>query len=143
MTPLQFHRRWAFVDASAYYALADRDDNNHSSAVSVHRRLTTERWRAYTSNFIVAEAHALILNRLGRRLAARFLADVDGSSTTIARVSEEDEQRARAILTQYDDKDFSLTDATSFAVMERLGISFAFTFDSDFAAFGRFTILQP
>jgi predicted nucleic acid-binding protein len=102
-----------------------------------------ERWRLYTSNYIVAEAHSLVLNRLGRRLAARFLAEIDRSPTTVVRVAEEDERRARDILDRYADKDFSLTDATSFAIMERLGIAFAFTFDSDFAAYDRFTILQP
>jgi predicted nucleic acid-binding protein len=35
-----------------------------------------------------------------------------------------------------DDKDFTLTDATSFAVMERLGITYAFTFDHPFTQYG-------
>ena len=50
--------------------------------------------------------------------------------------------RAREIIRQYEDKSFSLTDATSFAVMERLRISYAFTFDRNFAQYG-FTILTP
>jgi predicted nucleic acid-binding protein len=37
---------------------------------------------------------------------------------------------------QYDDKAFSLTDATSFGVMERLGTSQAFTFDRNFLQYG-------
>ena len=41
---------------------------------------------------------------------------------------------------QYDDKNFTLTDATSFAVMERLGMTEGFTFDRNFAQYG-FTIL--
>ncbi len=43
-------------------------------------------------------------------------------------------------LYQYDDKDFSLTDATSFAVMERIRVPYAFTFDRHFAQYG-FTVL--
>ncbi len=39
-------------------------------------------------------------------------------------------------------KDFSLTDATSFALMERLGVRFAFTFDRNFAQYG-LTALAP
>ena len=51
-----------------------------------------------------------------------------------------DEERAKQILFQYDDKDFSFADAISFAVMERLAIGLAFTFDRDFAQYG-FTVL--
>ena len=43
---------------------------------------------------------------------------------------------------KYQDKDFSLTDAISFAVMERLQITQAFTFDRHFAQYG-FTLVQP
>lgn len=54
-----------------------------------------------------------------------------------------DEDRAWQILQQYDDKEFSLTDGASFAVMKRLGISTAFAFDEDFTQYARFTVLQP
>ncbi len=47
-----------------------------------------------------------------------------------------DEAFARAIIYRYTDKTFSLTDAISFAVMERLGIATPFTFDSDFRQYG-------
>jgi uncharacterized protein len=55
-------------------------------------------------------------------------------------VTSADVQRAKAIIYQYDDKDFSLTDATSFAVMERIRVPAVFTFDRHFAQYG-FTIL--
>jgi len=44
--------------------------------------------------------------------------------------------KARTLLRKYADKDFSLTDATSFLVMDRLSIVEAFTFDSAFAQYG-------
>jgi predicted nucleic acid-binding protein len=78
--------------------------------------------------------------RLSHHSADHFLRDVHRGTTTIIRVDEEDERRAREIIFRYDDKDFSLTNATSFAVMERAGISMAFTFDRHFAQYG-FTVL--
>lgn len=132
----------SFVDSSAYYALADADDGNHQVALTIGRRLIVEPRRLYTTNFVRAEAQALVLNRLGRRHAVRFLAELARSATILVRVTEAGEVRALAIIDQYDDKSFSLTDATSFAVMERLRLATAFTFDRDFVRFG-FTALTP
>jgi uncharacterized protein len=50
-------------------------------------------------------------------------------------------RRGREIIYRYGDKDFTLTDATSFAVMERLAITRAFSFDHHFSQYG-FTILS-
>ena len=105
----------------------------HSRAVALGE---TARGRLFTTNFIVAETHALLLRRLGRRVAILFLDEVDHSRMTVVRVSLKDERRAREIITRHDDKDYSLTDAMSFAVMERLRIGEAFTFDRHFAQYG-------
>lgn len=135
-TSLERGSRRAFVDTSAYYALIDRRDANHSPAQSIATRLTTERYQQFTTDFVLAELHALLLARLGRGIAGRVLRDMDRSSTIITPVTTRDQRRAREILQQYDDKDFSLTDALSFAVMERLAIPNAFTFDHHFAQYG-------
>jgi predicted nucleic acid-binding protein len=47
---------------------------------------------------------------------------MDHSPTTLVWVTPADVERAKTIIYQYDDKDFSLTDATSFAVMERIRV---------------------
>lgn len=125
-----------FVDTGAYFALAVREDRNLRQAIVRLRDLELREARLFTTNFIVAEMHALILARRGRDLAARILDRVDHSSGVIERVNPEDEQRARQVIHQYDDKDFSLVDATSFAVMERLRLPTAFTFVRNFAQFG-------
>ncbi len=57
-------------------------------------------------------------------------------TTSIERILEEDERHARRILDQHDDKTYSYTDATSFAVMERLGLTDVFTFDRHFTQYG-------
>ena len=125
-----------FVDTSAYFAFTSSQDAFHQSAQTIALRLAAERWRLFTTNFVVAETHALLLARLGRVIALNFLREIDRSSTTALRVSPADEERAREILVQYDDKNFSLTDATSFAVMERFGILHALAFDRNFAQYG-------
>jgi hypothetical protein len=85
---------------------------------------------------VLAESHALLLRRLGRAAALAFLEGIPGSNVDPIRVSRDDEATALGILRQYGDKDFSLTDAASFAVMDRLGIREAFTFDRNFAQYG-------
>jgi uncharacterized protein len=125
------------VDSSGYYALVDRyERETHPIALAIRERVIREQARLFTTNFVVAETHALLLVRLGRAIAARFLLEIDRSTTTIVRVSATDERRARAVIIKYQDKAFSLTDATSFAVMERLRIGWAFNFDRNFAQYG-------
>jgi predicted nucleic acid-binding protein len=125
-----------FADSAGYFAVLDADDRNHGAAVVVARRLAQESRRLFTTNFVIAEAHTLILTRLGHAQALRFLEELIRGGTVVVRISTRDERRAREIIRRYDDKDFSLTDATSFAVMERLRIHDAFTFDRNFEQFG-------
>jgi predicted nucleic acid-binding protein len=137
MSPRRASRvRRAFVDTSAYFALLDTDDANHTQARTISTCLIAERWRLFTTSFVLAETHALLLNRLSQQIATRFLRDMEQSPTTLVWVTPADVERAKAIIYQYDDKDFSLTDATSFAVMERLRIPIAFAFDRHFAQYG-------
>jgi predicted nucleic acid-binding protein len=142
MTKLPLSARRVLVDTSAFYALTDPRDENHTTAAALRNHLIAERWRLFTTELILAETHALLLARLGRSTALQLLQAIEASPTTILPATPADHRRARAILSQYDDKEFSLTDAISFAVMERLGISYAFTFDRDFTQYG-FTVLTP
>jgi predicted nucleic acid-binding protein len=108
------------VDTSAYYALADRREGNHGTARAIASQLADERRVLYTTNLILAETHALVLARLGPRVALRVLQEIDNSEIRVVRPDSADEQGGRAILVKYADKAFSLTDAISFAAMDRL-----------------------
>jgi predicted nucleic acid-binding protein len=101
--------RRVFIDTSAFYGLTDRRDDNHATATALHTRLAQERWRSYTTNFILAETHALVLSRLGRTTARTVLLALDDSPLQVVRVRPSDEARARDILRRYTDHDFSLT----------------------------------
>ena len=89
---------------------------------------------------VLAETHAFLLHGVNNRLAHRVIQDISDGATTVERVVEDDEQRAIEILVQYDDKDFFYTDATSFAVMERIQIDTAYTFDRHFTQYGLRTL---
>jgi predicted nucleic acid-binding protein len=54
----------------------------------------------------------------------------------ILRIERPHEERAWVIFKRYADKDFGFLDCTSFAVMETLGITEAFSFDRHFRQFG-------
>ena len=139
---LSQRERRVFSDSSAYLALLDRRDEHHAAAVAILEQLVRARFRPYTTNVVVIETHALILSSMGRTVATQFLRDMERGTTTIIRARASDEIRARAIIYRYADKDFSFTDAISFVVMERLGITRAFTFDDDFTQYG-LTVLTP
>lgn len=128
--------RVSFVDASAYFALLDEDDANHTAATSILNKLLADHTRLITTDFVLAETHALLLTRLNHTVATRFLRDMARSSATVVHPTPEHQDRARAIIYQYQDKDFSFTDAISFAVMEWLDIRYAFTFDRHFVQYG-------
>ena len=128
------------MDTSFFYALLDPRDRWHKEAVMVMRNAMQCRGTLITTNFIVAETHALLLSRFGILRALQWLEWVE-MVTWIERALPQDEERAKEILRRYSDKDFSLTDAISFAVMERLKIQVALAVNKHFAEYGKFSIL--
>ncbi len=127
------------VDTSAVYALLDRNDGCHDAAREALESLRKRRTEPLLTNFIVAECHALSLSRLGADIARKWLL---GNVWPVERVNVEDETKARVIIEQYTDKTLSYTDATSLAVMDRLGVKTAFAFDPHFRQYG-FLVVGP
>ena len=140
--PSSIHQRRALVDSSAYLAFVDADDANHAAALAIMRGLVRERYRDFTTNYLLAETHALVLSTLGTAKANELLVSILDGRTVVVRANTRDEAFARNILFRYNDKTFSYTDAISFAVMYRLGIPLAFSFDDDFRQYG-LTLLTP
>ena len=132
-------RNATVVDTSAHYALADENDAHHLEAVKFAEQLSSQRVIWVVTNFIIAETYGLLLLRLGRHAAFRFLDrilySVADGTTHLERVTEDDEERAWEILQVYADQEFSYVDATTFAVMERLNLTRAFAFDRHFEVF--------
>jgi predicted nucleic acid-binding protein len=128
-----------FVDTSAWYALLDRKDGNHTAAV---RFLEESQFPFVTSTYVLDETVTLVKKYLGQAMATRLGQQIwDEEVTRLVRVTPEDEMRAWTIFTRYEDKGFSYTDCTSFALMERLHLGSAFAFDVHFTQYGRFVRL--
>lgn len=133
-----------FVDSGGFFGLLIREDAHHARARELFAQAKADRWELLTTNVVVIETYALLLNRSvqGRALAVRFLDWLDRvESIQRERITEEDEDKAIALVRDHDDKTYSLCDALSFTVMERLGIREAIAFDRDFRSYARFTIL--
>ncbi len=131
-------RRGVLWDSSAILALLDGDDADHQRAVAVADRVASKRRPSFITNYIEVEAHALLLRKLGRVIAREWLLT---AGLPVLRALPQDEERAKAILGRHTDKDWSLCDAISFAVLESRGVRTAFTFDRHFRQYGRFEIL--
>jgi len=49
-TPRSIRERWVYIDSSAYLALLDVNDANHTAALLILRWLSLNRYRLYTTN---------------------------------------------------------------------------------------------
>lgn len=129
-----------FIDTGPLVARVYRPDPKHRESVETFRRISERSlpYRLlYTSNFVVDETLTRLLYEAGHAAAMQGLHLLRGSAVLrIARVTEEDERRADEVFETYADHRISYTDCTSKAVMERLGIDTAFTFDRDFETMG-------
>ena len=122
-----------FVDTSAIAALLIKNDSNHVLSVNILKDLTEQCDELIISNFIVAETYNLLAARTRPDIARRWFL---GNTWSVEPITNPDEKKAKSIIEKYEDKDFSYTDATSFAIMERLKITKAFSFDRHFEQYG-------
>jgi uncharacterized protein len=119
-----------FVDSSGWFAAVNRRDRHHARAtelLSTHSSLVT-------SDFVIVETWLLINSRMDFATAERFVAGVR-ASCRVESIVGADWVQASVIADQFADQTYSLVDRTSFAVMERLGLGQALSFDSDFLTY--------
>jgi uncharacterized protein len=120
----------AFIDASAIVALVDRDDETHQAAAEAYQTLVNEGYRLFTTNHAIADAHELIVAGLGEQVAKEWLSK-QNLAVYIADAADEERAKQR-ILESPGNARLRYSDAVSYAVMQRLGVSEAFAVDPDF-----------
>ncbi len=92
--------RSSLVDSGAYFALLDRRDAHHREAQAIHDGLIDQRWQLFTTSFILAETHALLLNRSNLQVATQFLREMEQSPTTMVWVTQSGVEQAKQIIYQ-------------------------------------------
>ena len=119
-----------FVDSSALFAAANQRDRHNERA----RAVLSSGEPLVTTDHVLVETWLLTNARLGSAVADRVWDGVR-RSTPIEPVLAADLETAWQIGLTFADQAFSIVDRTSFAVMERLGLHRAASFDDDFAIY--------
>ncbi|WP_324668025.1 type II toxin-antitoxin system VapC family toxin [Geochorda subterranea] len=119
------------VDTGACYALADRSDGHHAEARRWYQSRAPHE-DLVTTDLILAETFTLLMSRLGHEAARVWWEAFRAAGVRYIIPTPVDFDRASQVLAHFPDQRFSLTDCVSFAIMERLGIRTAFSFDAHF-----------
>ena len=120
-----------FVDSSAWFASIVARDINNARAKLVLRTTNGH----VTSDHVLVETWLLLNSRFHRHAAEDFWDRIRHGPVRVEQVTVSDLEAAWAIGEAFSDQNFSIVDRTSFAVMERLGISRVASFDDDFAIY--------
>jgi predicted nucleic acid-binding protein len=130
-----------FVDTSAFLAIENRRDAHHSRAISFRDAWLKKGQTLITSDYVLDESYTIIRLRAGHSVAVQFGEAIRKSQLLrIVNVTPEIIEEAWRLFKAYADHDFSFTDCTTFALMERLSIAATFSFDSHFKEYGRFQV---
>lgn len=126
-----------FIDSSFWIAVSDSKEKDHNRSLKLLKEFKKNKSLMVTTNFILDETFTLIRKRQGvvRVIGFRDVIAKFGRQLQLERITVADEANVWKWFERNIDK-LSYTDCTSFAVMNRLGIKKAATFDDDFSKAG-------
>ena len=120
-----------FVDTSVWFSAAYQNDRGNEFAKEILGRGD----ELVTTDHVLLETWLLLRNRSSRDLADRFWEGLRQGVASIEMVTIADLESAWQIGLKFPDQDFSITDRTSFAFMERTRVTRVASFDYDFAIY--------
>lgn len=129
-----------FVDTGVWYAAhVPREPNCRACRVA----LGDSSAKFLTTDYVLDEVVTLLNSRGLHRTAVR-VGDLlwSQSEATLHRLTDDELQYAWSIFRRFSDKRWSFTDCTSYAVMQRLGVTEALSPDDHFRQFG-FVSVRP
>lgn len=132
-----------FVDSAAWIAAADDSDADYESSLKERIAVLEAGATLVTTDFVMDETLTLLRKRVGLPACARWWGEINGSPRLRwENVGQERFGRACEMFFRQRDKDYSITDCTSFIVMRELKIHDVLTSDHHFAQAG-FRMLGP
>ena len=120
------------MDTSAWVSMADNAEASHDRVAAA---LRNRRGCLVTADHVLHETWMVMRVRHGFEPAERLVDRIRGGIARIEVSGLADLEVAAAIGAAFPDQRFSLSDRTSWAVMERLGIHDAITLDNDFRVY--------
>lgn len=135
--------RKVFVDTSYVYALINPNDQWHNAAVAWQHKLDTKSDRLITSEFVLTEIADGLSSLSFRQAAALSIRLLQSNPCVeIYPVSSNLFERALELFEKRVDKNWGLTDCTSFVIMRDLGLTEALTTDGHFEQAGFSPLLR-
>lgn len=132
MTPI-------FVDTSAWYAIFDEDDAEHTRATAVREAILAgdRQYRPiYTTSHVLGELATLLL-RYSHDIASRALNQIrDSPNVTVIHPDRVAFDAAVTQFDRYDDQAISLVDHLTGILADERDIEQIFAFDDDFRTLG-------
>lgn len=122
-------RRAVVADTGPLYAAVDPHDGHHQRAIQQLQKLAREKREIIVLFPTLLEAYALVLPRLGVKVASRWLAEA--TSAILLNPTPEDYRQAVSRAQSFSDQSISLFDATVAAVATRLALE-VWTYDHHF-----------
>lgn len=126
---------YIFVDASAWIALINRNDDNYGKAAPIWQSIVEHEWLLLTTNWTLYEA-LTILKTKGSTELAKELWDLsqlrDGGMVRVVTVSARLEKAAVWTFFQHRDKMWSVVDCANFHAVREENCQRVFAYDDDF-----------
>ncbi len=133
-----------FVDTAAWIALLNADDSLHTRAWEILKELRRENARLVTTEFVLLEVADALSSPLFRSQTVTFINGLrEHPLLHIVPLSESLLTAGWELYSRRLDKEWSLTDCTSFVVMQEYSIARAFTSDHHFEQAGFVRLLCP
>ena len=126
-------RRTIFVNSSGWLALYNSRDPNHEAAVQLWEYLRTQPVRFVITDYVMDQVYTA-LKVFGSLQAAQAVQQLVKNSQLVRpfMVDSVIFDRAWRVFVEDDHPEWTFTDCINFAVIQYLGISEVFTFDSNF-----------